>query len=215
MSILKDALKIVDQSLTSSGVPLGRAGSITQSIIQEIANETRQEREERVKKNKAQQAMIKNKLDSVNPTASNTYTLLTNATNIIEDEYQKIEDNINNVLESVFVSATETIDEEAEPQVGDHLYVSRVGYTHHGLYIGDGKVIHYLMEKVKEDTLETFADGSKIRIRPESESPACYSSDEIVDRAYRRLHENNYNLLVNNCEHFVRWCRCNAFDKYL
>ena len=26
---------------------------------------------------------------------------------------------------------------------GDHIYANYGGYTHHGIYCGDGKVIHY------------------------------------------------------------------------
>ena len=28
-------------------------------------------------------------------------------------------------------------------KIGSHLKVARLGYTHHGIYIGDNKVIHY------------------------------------------------------------------------
>ncbi|OON93224.1 MAG: hypothetical protein ATN31_06860 [Candidatus Epulonipiscioides saccharophilum] len=102
--------------------------------------------------------------------------------------------------------------EDQIPEIGDHLWVWRLGYTHHGIYIGSGKVIHYLKERVKEDTLENFARGSKIRIRPYEDSPAHYSQHEIICRARSRIGENNYDLFSNNCEHFVRWCRCGAFD---
>ena len=30
-----------------------------------------------------------------------------------------------------------------EPPLGAHLVTRRVGFTHHGIYAGDGKVIHY------------------------------------------------------------------------
>lgn len=89
----------------------------------------------------------------------------------------------------------------------DHLFVQRAGYTHHGLFIGDGKVIHYLLEKLKIDSLETFADGSKIQKKSDDESPIYYSRDRVISRAYSRLGEYNYNLFCNNCENFVRWCR--------
>ena len=34
-----------------------------------------------------------------------------------------------------------------------------------------------------------------------------YSPEETVARARSRLGETNYNLLTNNCEHFVIWCK--------
>ncbi|WP_082562598.1 lecithin retinol acyltransferase family protein [Paenibacillus sp. Root444D2] len=38
-------------------------------------------------------------------------------------------------------------------------------------------------------------------------SPFSYRNDEVVRRAYSRKSESSYKLSVNNCEHFVRWCR--------
>ena len=35
----------------------------------------------------------------------------------------------------------------------------------------------------------------------------CYSIEEVVSRAMQRLGERSYNLLLNNCEHFARWCK--------
>lgn len=78
---------------------------------------------------------------------------------------------------------------------------------HHGLYAGDGRIIHYLLDFVIFDYLETFADGSKILKKSEIESPALYSPGEIIRRAETRLGESKYNVFFNNCEHFVRWCR--------
>ncbi|HWI63002.1 MAG TPA: lecithin retinol acyltransferase family protein [Symbiobacteriaceae bacterium] len=91
---------------------------------------------------------------------------------------------------------------------GDHLYVARPGFTHHGLYVGQGQVIHYLREEgvVKTDA-DTFATGSPIYVMGEDESPIVYSPTEAISRAQSRLGEQKYNLLDNNCEHFVRWCR--------
>ena len=40
-----------------------------------------------------------------------------------------------------------------EPQPGSHLISPRRGYTHHGIYVGDGKVVHYagLQELARRD----------------------------------------------------------------
>ncbi len=32
---------------------------------------------------------------------------------------------------------------EREPLLGAHLTASRRGYTHHGMYVRDGRVVHY------------------------------------------------------------------------
>lgn len=94
--------------------------------------------------------------------------------------------------------AIDTFDE------GDHIYVQRIGYTHHGIYIGHGRVIHYLNDGVQENSLEVFADDRKIQ---QGKSNSKYSKSEIANRAKGCIDQNNYNLLWNNCEQFAIWCR--------
>lgn len=95
---------------------------------------------------------------------------------------------------------------ESELDRADHLYVQRSVYTHHGLYLGNGRVMHYIKgeDGIGITSLEDFAKGSKIHVRNSSK---YYSSDEVISRAYSRLGENDYFLLMNNCENFVNWCR--------
>lgn len=99
-------------------------------------------------------------------------------------------------------------------KLGDHL--KRTGkpipvYSHHGIYIGDGKVMHYSgpsdNAKIRIVTLEEFAKGQTVIIVPKYESALLVSREEAVSRAWRRYGEKNYNLMLNNCENFVRWCR--------
>jgi len=94
---------------------------------------------------------------------------------------------------------------------GDHLVSSRLGYDHHGLYIGNGEVIHYsgfseLFNKgsIEITTLEDFEQGTSSSVKKHIVS--IYDVDERVDRAYSKLGEDSYNLIFNNCEHFVNWC---------
>ncbi len=96
-------------------------------------------------------------------------------------------------------------------QPGDHLAVSRLTYTHHGIYVGAGKVIHYqrpftgpLSSQVIISPLAEFQGDTPIRVIYHTQRP--HSRKESVARAYGRLGENEYNLLFNNCEHFVLWC---------
>lgn len=93
-------------------------------------------------------------------------------------------------------------------QLADHLFTYRLGYTHHGLYVGENQVIHYENGSVHHDSLENFRKTSEVFILPKGESPLRYEADLVVQRAKSRLGENNYHLIYNNCEHFVRWCRC-------
>ena len=56
-------------------------------------------------------------------------------------------------------------------------------------------------------TFEEFAEGHTVYRYSETESPLNYSREVAVRRAKSRLGESDYNLAINNCENFVRWCR--------
>lgn len=95
--------------------------------------------------------------------------------------------------------------------IGDHLVSGRMGYEHHGLYIGSEKVIHYAglsagMNKgsIEVTSLKEFAQGNSVRTK--SSYFSRYTPSERVARAYSRVGEDEYNILTNNCEHFVCWC---------
>ena len=98
-----------------------------------------------------------------------------------------------------------------EPTLGTHLVTSRRGYTHHGIYVGCGMVVHYAglsrslhSGPVEEVTFSRFSMGRAVRIVEHSDSR--YSPQQIVLRARSRLGENKYHVLRNNCEHFCNWC---------
>ena len=102
--------------------------------------------------------------------------------------------------------------ETAEPPVGAHLVTPRRGYTHHGIYAGEGIVIHYAglsrriaRGPVEEVPLERFANARSVMIR--CRGPMPFDVPEIVRRARSRLGENRYRLLSNNCEHFSEWAQ--------
>lgn len=89
----------------------------------------------------------------------------------------------------------------------DHLCVKRyqpLSYMHHGLYLGLGLVIHYDFKQICIVTLEDFAKGERIYLM---DSEVTYPKAVVMARAASRLGEEKYHLMVNNCEHFVRWCR--------
>ncbi len=95
--------------------------------------------------------------------------------------------------------------------LGAHLVTERNGYEHHGIYVGDGLVIHYAgfsgrrrRGPVEQVTTDAFASGHAIHVRLDG----CprYSAQEVARRASSRLGESNYRLLTNNCEHFCAWC---------
>ncbi len=94
---------------------------------------------------------------------------------------------------------------------GDHLVTPRTGYTHHGLYLGHNDVIHYSgltsdmsSGPIEITTLDNFSQGKGVII--ENHLIRVYNHQESIERSFSRLGENEYNVLHNNCEHFVYWC---------
>ncbi|WP_349618278.1 lecithin retinol acyltransferase family protein [Azotobacter salinestris] len=102
---------------------------------------------------------------------------------------------------------------------GDHLFVHRslIGgiarYTHHGVYVGSGLVVHYAgyangfvsgSRKVERIALEAFSAGEPVQVRQCASRP--FSRGQVVARALSRLGEDEYHLLLRNCEHFATWC---------
>ena len=108
-------------------------------------------------------------------------------------------------------SCDHALDPEREPPIGAHMVTPRRGYTHHGIYVGRGRVVQYgglsrglRRGPVEEVALSQFAQGRTIWIR--LHESRGLDRDEVVRRARLRLGENRYHVLTNNCEHFCEWC---------
>lgn len=106
-----------------------------------------------------------------------------------------------------------------ELQPGDHIRVKHMSFYHHGLYEGDGMVIHFagptlehLVDSAQvtvcRDTLEHFSSGRSIEIRKYSlkEKFTKRPTGKVLQTARDALGEKGYNILCNNCEHFVNRC---------
>ena len=98
----------------------------------------------------------------------------------------------------------------AKPALASHLVTARTLYSHHGIYVGNGRVIHYSGPShglrrgpVEEVSVEYFARGHGIRLRHDRPR---FNRREVVARARSRLGERSYRILTNNCEHFCEWC---------
>ncbi|MEP9365278.1 lecithin retinol acyltransferase family protein [Nocardioides sp. CN2-186] len=96
---------------------------------------------------------------------------------------------------------------------GDHIYVRRrARYSHHGIYCGDGTVIHYVggrgtLRRVERTPLESFASGGEIQVRAyRTRLPV----EEIIRNAESRLGTHGYHLVRNNCEHLATWSATGA-----
>jgi hypothetical protein len=97
--------------------------------------------------------------------------------------------------------------------LGAHLITPRCGYTHHGIYVGRGRVVHYAgwsralltRRPVEEVSLTEFAGDCGVAVQPDS--AIAFAPAEVVARARSRLGEDCYRLTTNNCEHFCHWAR--------
>ncbi|WP_186193981.1 lecithin retinol acyltransferase family protein [Burkholderia gladioli] len=101
--------------------------------------------------------------------------------------------------------------DERQIRAGDHLWVQRFGYEHHGLASGRDTVIQYsgkdgIFETglIEEVPLSAFAKDRKVRFVDHPDR--LHGRLESVRRARQRIGEEEYNLVFNNCEHFVTWC---------
>jgi len=126
---------------------------------------------------------------------------------------------LDNIFEGTTIGSHDLVTEvelvTSEPNVGDHLVTPRPGYTHHGLYIGNGKVIHYEglykgfdSGPIKVISLSKF---DKVNDKPvgfyiQTHEHRTRTVEEIVAAAKHRKGEQRYHLIWNNCEHFVHDC---------
>ena len=97
------------------------------------------------------------------------------------------------------------------PPPAAHLITYRCGYMHHGIHVGDDRVVHYAglsrnwrSGPVEETTIAAFAQSHPVWVQPHV-NPR-FDHHEIVERARSRLGESCYHLLSNNCEHLCEWC---------
>lgn len=102
---------------------------------------------------------------------------------------------------------------------GDRIYVYRNlwqldgVYKHYGIDCGDGTVIHYRKpsEIIERTSMSVFSRGNPVYKVRETED-FCFVPNVVLERAESRLGEKQYNLLFNNCEHFVSWCKTGISD---
>jgi len=107
---------------------------------------------------------------------------------------------------------------EKTPLPGDVVVADRILYKHYGIYVGNNRVIHFsggaggeinpLDAKIIETSLSDFLDGSALYVE-ESDEAGAFPPDVIVKRALSMVGKlkGDYNLAINNCEHFTHWCK--------
>lgn len=91
-------------------------------------------------------------------------------------------------------------------------------YYHYGIFIDENEVIQFGLPndpgkpseqiKVLSTDVYTFLCGGNIEVgRPNKEEKMrMFSQEEIIKTARNRIGEGGYDILHNNCEHFVNSC---------
>lgn len=145
----------------------------------------------------------------------------------LEEENHQFAEDMEDILASRSKNYNLTDDNTVEswlrtqPVLGDHIRVKRCSglYYHHGIYIGNNKVIHFAPPEgceiinwseaeVIETSLSEFLKAGEVEVRQytDAELMELYSPRKIVQNAQHCLGYKNYNLIFNNCEHFANSC---------
>ncbi len=104
------------------------------------------------------------------------------------------------------------------PEYGDIIRVKVKFYYHYGIYVDDNTVIQFGYPDnsgvgpeeicvLSTDIYTFIGEGiCETGVSEKSERKKRFSPEETVSRAKSRLGETGYNILENNCEHFVYDC---------
>ncbi len=107
---------------------------------------------------------------------------------------------------------------QREPKFGDIIRVKVKFYHHYGIFADTDRVIQFGMPDntgADPETIEvtitdiyTFLNGGDLEtaVLDRTEQRARYSPERSVENALSRVGERGYNILHNNCEHFVNEC---------
>ncbi len=107
---------------------------------------------------------------------------------------------------------------EKTPAYGDIIRVKVKFYYHYGIFIDENNVIQFGLPDntgIDPETIEvlstdvyTFMNGGDIETATltKKELAGSRTADETVAYAKSKLGTKGYNILHNNCEHFVNEC---------
>ena len=107
---------------------------------------------------------------------------------------------------------------ERTPRYGDMIRTKVRFYHHYGIYVSDDRVLQFGMpdntgtpnEQIHVMTTDiyTFLNGGTLEVgQPDREErKKMRSAKQVVELAEGRLGETGYDILHNNCEHFVNEC---------
>ncbi|KAK3698185.1 hypothetical protein QZH41_019289, partial [Actinostola sp. cb2023] len=110
-------------------------------------------------------------------------------------------------------------------ELGDHICVHRALFTHHFICTGcnDDKIVlrttrisqskkpckrQSLEVKDREYTYQQLEEKHAYRMQWPRKLASRFNISQVIKRAKSRDGESSYDLLKNNCQHFVTWCKC-------
>lgn len=107
---------------------------------------------------------------------------------------------------------------------GDHIRVSRGLYCHHGIYVSDDEIIHFIgteddnildwsKNSVIQSNLAKFLRDGRLEVKEytQDELDDLYDVEHIIHYARNCIGDMGYNLAFNNCEHFANICTLGRF----
>ena len=104
------------------------------------------------------------------------------------------------------------------PYPGAHIRVQIQSIYHHGIYVGEDEVIQFGLPfdmlrpkeevKVLKSNMEQFLQGGflEVRVFDRKEKQLKNDDKKIIELALSKLGEDGYDIVHNNCEHFVNFC---------
>ncbi len=105
-----------------------------------------------------------------------------------------------------------------EPKAGDVVRVKVSFYYHYGIFVSEDEIIQFGLPdepmraadkiKVCQSDVYTFLAGGMLEVGVpcKEEKKKMYSAQKIVANAKEQLGKGGYDILHNNCEHFVNRC---------
>ena len=102
-----------------------------------------------------------------------------------------------------------------EPVPGDIIRIPVEQFYHFAIYLGNDEVVQFGYPtdfkndpnevRVMHSPIEDFLNGNFVEVRcyTKSEMKTKRDNKEVIKLALSRVGEGNYNILYNNCEHFV------------
>lgn len=104
------------------------------------------------------------------------------------------------------------------PKCGDIIRTKVSFYCHYGIFVSEDEVIQFGLPDdpgrpaneihVLTTDIYTFLNGGEVEVAHPSreEAKKMRSPREIIRTARERIGEGGYDILHNNCEHFVNSC---------